>query len=126
MSRPLQPLNPASVVPAIRLARKLLDGFPLADAPDVGDTDIAFAFADADVTPALPAFFDAADDARFRVIADAALAFGLGLDCARLAVLDDGGAAVAEQRHQHPAACAFAVLDHPPIGEGLHHPDREI
>src|SRR5688572_6091693 len=89
MSRPLQPLNPRRPYARSAVSGKLVDGFAFTDAPDVGDADIAFALADADVAPAFAALLDAADNARLGVIANAALAFGLRLDRARLALLDD-------------------------------------
>src|SRR6476660_909310 len=84
------------------------------DAPQIGRADIAVALAELDPAPAVVTFADAPDRALLGEVADSRRVGRVHANLARVARFDDRGAAVAEQRHQHPATGAVRVLDQAP------------
>src|SRR5207342_2886301 len=72
------------------------------------------------------AFLDTPDDAGLRAVADRRICVALHINVARIARFDDCGAAIAEQRHQHPALLAVWILDLAPVGIDLDDPDRQV
>src|SRR4051794_4251148 len=80
-----------------------VDDLVFADAPDVRHANIALARAELDSAPAVAALADPADIAVLGEVTWFGTIIGTDAHGARISRLDDGGAAIAEQRHQHPA-----------------------
>src|SRR6185369_10230545 len=98
----------------------------LADAPEVGGADIAFARADLDAAPARGALRHAANDAVLGEVMHFRPIVGLHANGPWVAGLHDRRPAVAEQADQHPALRSVRIQDQPPVLIFLDHPDREV
>src|SRR4051794_36051046 len=103
-----------------------VDDLVFADAPDVRHANIALPRAELDSTPAVAALADPADVAVLGEVTRLGTIIGTDAHGARIARLDDGGAAITEQRHQHPALRSVRVLDQPPILIFLDHADGQV
>src|SRR5215212_9873078 len=109
----LPPAVPPTLVLSIFARERkqcLVDDLAVANAPDVGRADVAFALADGEVTPAVAALLDTPDDTLLGVVAHPARAIGVGMNRLGLARLHDRRAPVAEQRDEHPSAGSFGIL----------------
>src|SRR4051812_1686013 len=88
---------------AICFPLRLVDHLAVADTPDVRHANEAVVFADLDPAPAVVAFADPPDDARFGHVAGLGAVISADAHGPRRAGLDQRRPPIAEQGHEHPA-----------------------